>query len=146
MKNKKEKQAKDFLCNNENALEKIVTIISEVYKADAKHAGEIKDHLRPTLTEAYYNSHISKYKSISRAELFSDVNVSSEMNSYYLNVVRDLDFVKKKTSGNKTENVMKKLNGKINEVANNIPVLNKEGRQKLAFLSILKHSYYFWSR
>lgn len=142
---RKGKSTREFLDGNDFALDRIATIICESHNIDSKKMVQIKENIRPMTTNSYFDQHISKYKNISRSTLFSSSTLSPTMASYCLKIVKEVEISERDAKSNKTLSVIDYINSKIIETLNLEESLSKEKNIKLGFLSVLKHSYYYWN-
>ncbi len=142
---KKDRTTKDFLDGNEIALDRIAMILSESHNIDSKQIAQLKENIRPITTASYYDQNIAKYKNVTKDNLFSGSKLSSPIVAYCQGVFNGVSISKRDATTNKTEAVVGYINNKINEILISNEPLNKEMNVKLGFLSVLKHSYYYWN-
>jgi len=98
-----------------------------------------------TFTPVYYQQNISSLINMSKEEMVSKINSANRPETPYLKIVLNTVLGMQKDKATKIS-VVEFLNQKIREILNENEVLSMEQKSKLVFMTILKHSYYFWEK
>jgi len=139
-----EQKIQDILSGNQAALERIVQISSDCQPIDPETQTQIIENLRQGLTLSNYQENLLKYKNISREELFSGNGTSVDA-EYYVGVYDEV-ITLKNNSGNSITTILNFFNRKLSELLNNNEPMDSLKTSKLGFLSVFKHSYYYWNK
>ena len=139
----KEQKIQDIVTGKQETLDRLVTIYSDCKPLSIEEKSKIVESIRQNITLSFYEHNLTKYSSISNEELFANNRILPDL-PYYENVYNEVITLKENQPGN-TIGVITHLNNRINELLNNGHGLDNNKMGKLGFLTIMKHSYYYWN-
>jgi hypothetical protein len=139
----KEIELNKILDGDNESLERIISIFLEVKQTNISN--EERQKLKNQLKQSLFNNRnkVTNFKSLPFSEAYANLNLPENIITFNKNIFSEVK-AKMKETNNNTRSVINLINSKITEILNESNIEDESSNNKLRYLSLLKHSYYYW--